>query len=347
MYWPSQPYDMHRLEGEGIVRLRRPDPMGSERAATELWGELLARYGDELAKKHPLRLDERVYVDPGDGGDGFPQMHVRRKRGIGWLLTGKMTGELFDEMVRCGLAADGGLHGAHGWYAFDERVLAAYMTTLVNEVIGERPVETVTDDRRHFRRFTVNSVEALVEDLLQPQPPPGQATDDEMMQVMELAIETVYPAGIDEIPLDLVLQVRGVSAGPRAEFKAAMAAMVDEIRRINEESPGDPIHANDLEGLRVKHIDKPLSELRSALKHLVGDTVSSSLTLKSLLGAGTVGTALGALVGVAAAPVAVVGLALGGYKLYRTTKATRDKLRASPLVWLLDVEKTFAKHRAG
>jgi hypothetical protein len=298
----------------------------------------LRLHGDQLAKSHAVDLDRRVdLADDAKETRGYVQSPIRNKKGVGWLLAPKIDPLLFEEMVRCGLAVDGATRGAPGWFAFDERFLDVYMTTLANEVIGQRPVETVTDVPKHFRLFTVSSLDALRESLLTPASPAGAAADDHV-NMMALAIETVCPAGIDHLPIEAVLELRETSAAPRAAFKGAIKEMVNELQTIRAASLNDQLHASDLEALRKKHIAQPLAELKKSMRGVHGDAIASMLTLKSPLEAGTAGALVLGAIGVGSGVLAAVGIAIGAFQVWRTAKKSRDELLKSPMAWLLDVE---------
>src|SRR5574338_782220 len=157
-YWETQPSDLYALEDRGIVRRYAPGP--AEAAVTSVWEELIQSDGDALARDFALDLDRREAIP--DGAEELPNgllsSPIRRLRGVGWMFNPKMPPPIFDRFAALGVLVRGEERGAPHWSALDERLLDAYMTTLANQIIGERPIDTVADSAKHFRRFEQNSV---------------------------------------------------------------------------------------------------------------------------------------------------------------------------------------------
>jgi hypothetical protein len=337
MYWTSQPNDMRELEHAGVVRPYVP--VVEQAPQNALWRDFIAHHGDDLAKRYALDLDAREELpDTSTDASGY-LAPARRKRGVGWLLAGKMDQELFDDFVDAGLARDGSEVNAPGWRAFDERVLDAYMTTLANEVFAAQHVETVTDVPGHFRRFKENSEAALVEALLSGSPAASSlASSSDGLVAMTLAVEAVSPAGIEGFSMGAILGLRRDSRDARRAFKLGTAALVKQIAERRAKSPGGVLDPRDLAELREQHIDEPLKELKRAFATSHGQAVMSVLTLQNPLAAGTVGASVATAAGLGNPIIGAVGIALGMFQIFTGAKQKRKELAKSPLAWLLDVE---------
>lgn len=337
-YWPSQPHDMRLLEQHGIVRPFIPNV--EHAALNDIWRQLLARHAHELARVYALNLDQRAdLADTSSHARGYAPGPMRRKKGVGWLLEGKLERDLFEDLAHAKLATRGSDVGAPGWVALDERLLDVYMTTLANQVVGHKPVETVTDVPGHFRRFTENSLPALQAALL----PHGTSatnapSDDAGMLVMTLAIDAVSPAGIQALPMDAVLALRTQSRDARTAFKAGTATLVQQIIARRDAALDGQLDPRDLEELRETHIDKPLKELKKAFRNAYGEAALSILTLKSPLESGTLGATMLTAAGASSPVLAGVGVALGLFQMLTGAKKRREEVRKSPLAWLLDIE---------
>jgi hypothetical protein len=337
-FWPSQGNDLRQLEGEGILRSVSPEHV--EQAVTALWTDLLAASGPALANRYAIKGQRRALAS-----GGYPADPVGASEpGLADILTLKMNSNLFHELRRLDLARE----GRQGWFTLDERLLDAYMTTIANELVEDRDLETVTDVPEHFRKFESNSLDSLQGALL-----PGSraaatntAEGADGLLMMTLAIDAVVPEGIDDMELSGVLQIRKDTDDLREAFQQSVVAMVGDLQKQRKGTPhGAEPSAGDLEKLRKKHIDKPLGELRKAMRSGTRDAMVSVINLRTGLEAGTLGAAIFAGLNPVAGVVA--GLALGGYRIWRETSESRKKAKESPLAWLLAVEKSARRSAPG
>lgn len=342
-YWKRQAEDMRLLEGEEVVERCEVELGGDQSSLADLWRPFVLKYGDELVKYY--RITDKTHpivTRVGVAGRGYAPAPGRRRKGVGWLLAGKIDRSLFDAMAHRGLAIDDGQSaGDSGWFGFDVRVLDAYMTTLANSVIAAHPVETITDSPVHFRKFTQNSTEALRETLLLPLRPmkkaPAAAPDGSM--VMSMAIKAVCPAGLQSLSFREVVAIRGETLGPREAFKASMKSAEADLRAMYASSLNGRLSNMDLNAVRAKHIDKPLEELRKAMRTPLADAVMSLILLKSPVESGTVGASALMAVHSSSAVFTGIGIAVGFASVVRAYMAQRAATAKSPLRWLLDVER--------
>jgi hypothetical protein len=329
-WWASQREDLAVLTGEDVVRDVRPD--GGLPAVTKLWATFLAKDGDALAARY--RIDERPgSADPERATRGFGFDRSMARDGVAWLLESMMAAPVAEPLRRLGLAVDSG-----GWIGMDERIVAAYMTSLANELIRDTSIQTITDEARHLLLFGVNSEEAL-RDVLLADARPKSATDAGTL-AMTLAVETVCPKDLDQLPIPVVLDIRRKTDEGRRRFKAGVLGMIEEIREIERGTVGGGVSRKQLDDVRERHLGKPLASLRAQLAGAGWDAATSVVTVQGLAAETVGGTLLGALVG---APwLALTGWAVGLFQIGRQYRKARAELAAEPHAWLLDLEREVA-----
>lgn len=332
-WWPEQREDLDLLTGEDLVRDVRPEPRLGP--ITALWAELLAKHGDALAARY--RVPGRAgHADP-DGSRGFGP-DARAIPGVAWILESQVDPALAATMRQLALAVDSG-----GWIGMDEQIVAAYMTSLANELIRGTTVETITDEARHLRLFGLNSQDALHDALLGGVRP--NATSDAEMLVMTLAVETVCPKDLDHLPMGVVVDLRRKTDEGRRRFKAGIQGMIDEIHEMEGATiGGGPPSRRRLDDLRERHLGKPLATLRAQLASAKWDAVTSVVTVQGLAPETIGGTVLGMALG---APwLALAGWAAGLFGIGRQYQKARAELEAAPHAWLLELERGVATANA-
>ncbi len=256
-----------------------------------------------------------------------------------------MARSVFKQMLDLGIAIELHEDAVGVWYGFDIRLLNAYMTTLSNSVTATNRVDAITDSPGQLRLFTQNSMEALRDALLGPQRVrrvAPVATPDGSM-ILNLAIRSVCPAGLESLSFREVMAIRGEALGPRAAFKASMRSAEADLRGMYETSLTGRLSERDLEAVRARHIDKPLKELRKAMRTSLGDAVISVITLKSPLEVGTMGAAALTVAHSHSALLTGIGIAVGLVPVVRAYAAQRAAAATSPLGWLLNVERQMGE----
>jgi hypothetical protein len=152
-----------------------------------------------------------------------------------------------------------------------------------------------------------------------------------------LSIAAVVPRGIDDVPVEKIVEVRRRFGGQfdrwREYIDAVGADLAEQLGTVES-----PIVLNAyLSDAVARYAKAPLEDLRRGLVDVGLDGADSAVNSKFELPAGLAATALLAQPQLAMAG----GVALGAMRLRRATSSKARAVRTAPSAYLLSVQETF------
>lgn len=221
------------------------------------------------------------------------------------------------------------------WIGMHPELGRVYMAVLADVISKNNSLSPITDDPVfHDAVGALDRIASVI----------GRETsntfEDTRSAYVRLALQAaVKPTNLAEIPVERILLFRARHQGELLAFREHIDGLAGEFSEISlVENPA--VARAHLEALYGRTTSRHLKEVRAALKSFGIDSILGVLELK--IDVGTVsGTVLGAAVAAGGHPalgVAAVGLSVVPYIAGRV-KASRENLTASPVAYLLAVEK--------
>lgn len=321
-------------------------PGGSAQAEVSLaFLDLAQRFGERLSLHYGLHLsaewpDELATARSASAHFGDPK--------LAYVFAPKLGNSLIDELVQLNLAVRGGRREPH-WIGMHPRIAAIYMTALAGEMAARVGARPVSDDAVSHRGVgdvrLVSMTEALLDD--NDGALSGIDLEAEPRLVMaDLAIETVVPAGLHNIPVQKILAFRDSYPHLRAAFQDEVVALTASL---SSSQIGDREALEDhLRDEYKKRLAPKVDELRSRLRSNGIDTIAATFNVKTNptgIGGGLLLEALHFPRPAVAA--GAVGVAL--WASYREQRAKRQAIfKESPAAsYLYQIEKKLGKNRHG
>jgi len=218
------------------------------------------------------------------------------------------------------------------------KLASIYTAALAEEMARNWGCHPVTDETRDHLAVTGCTLERLAQALLDDvnlvdPTPTGQEIEEQMVR---LAIQSIVPEDIANVPTKQIIEIRKQHPGELANFQEYVHKLVTDLEELEIK---DPKHLElHLQVAFDKHIQPKLEELRQALEFAgVKSTLGAmnvSMTLPSVAA-----VAVG-LLGLASPIITVAGIAFGlTTVLLDHKKATANAMRQSPVAYLLRLEK--------
>ncbi|MFJ7213599.1 DUF6236 family protein [Amycolatopsis sp. NPDC098790] len=287
--------------------------------------------------------------DPATEHGGVPRWHdaVDEMRAAylhpfhGSVHAGKMTAELHRELVDYGLGkvADDGT-----WVTTHPAISAAYATTLVDRIANANQLAVITDqpklhalhgdDEGYFSSLLGDTAKADGE---QP-----HAASDVAALYAHLAVKTVIPRNIEDIPVQEIVKVRKTLASEFDAFRDHLGTLAGEFSNLAQVENPTVLQAR-LQMLVDRNLRRPTEALERSLRRLGFDPAGAILDLKSSelpALAAAVTSAAGVPKVVAEAGLAAARLVAGGARARATQ---RDARQNSPVGYLLGLKQQFGR----
>ncbi|MBO0609871.1 DUF6236 family protein [Myceligenerans salitolerans] len=360
LYWPA----VHRLVPAGYPIddtatarafadaevLRNENPGLYVFEAESSFESALARNVDLLEARFRVHDAEHV---PHPDFVPSPNMAIGvRPENLGWIHVQKIPPSLVDEFVARGFAIRGrpdpntgrdwGSHTpGREWVGFHRAVAGAYMTALASQVSGQGRFQPLTDVDDLRKTIPHPDVEAALRLLTGVAPAKPEATEAYVM----LALETVLPTNLDQVPVEAILRCREELQPKLEAFRSHVDAQVDELRQI----AAVPAEHRRLEEF-ARHvqgtIEQPLRDLERDLRLLKLETVRSLVTTSTYAPPAIIGAGLTYLAEPAATVAGSVAAAIG--KAWWDVRQGGATIRSnSPVGFLLDVRHQLTPASAG
>lgn len=327
---------------EGFVDVVRPE------WAKPAFGETFGQFIDQ----YHTRLVDRYGVAKADQWDAKPKDQVPPAAGgrsgidprLSYVYFEKMTPELRQSFLKSGLARFD--PGDDRWIGMHPMLARVYMTALADQLAGERQLQPMTDETIDHLALSGLTTERLAQLLLANVNLVDEGpTERELEQAFALlALRTILPKNIAQIPAKEIAKVREQLAGERGKFQAAAVAFAQQnasLRKI----PDDRALQDHLKAEFDKKISPELQKLEEALRGNNIDVVLGAMNMKVELPA--IAASGLALAGMAAAvnPVlaGIAGVTLLVAKVLRDRRKGRQALLStSPVSYLFRVEEALS-----
>ncbi|MER6405675.1 DUF6236 family protein [Streptomyces viridosporus] len=347
------------------------DPAEAVGAASRQMLVLVHEHGAELRRRFGVRgtggppRAEVVNAEPAPPGIPMPAGHRAQSfspsgRPLAGLYPQEMSGELQEALFDSGLAVprvpDGAGHDAyHEWVGTDPALAWVYKCALTAELAARTAFLPVTDQEAAHTAVDAWDAERMAAVLLGGAPAPV-GTGDLAGRIGVLSVRCVLPAGLEEVPVEKIVDLR---RDHEPEFFAYLDAVARTAADLREEladirSP----RALDLYVRQAAHrnFEVELEKLRRVMNGVGLQTISTSVSTtfdtptSAALVSGLLGTIGGAVAGSAAGMVAGAGATAVGI-LGGARRQHDEALAGSPVGFLLRVERglrpTTAVRRIG
>ncbi|MFE0174891.1 DUF6236 family protein [Streptomyces sp. NPDC059002] len=341
--------------GDGLDFWEDLDPKS---AAAAVEGPFLS-----VIREHAAALRYLYSVSPdqlrgGDGADPVPQsanrlnryapppapgdpVGVRRVTRAAELFWDEVSPDLREALIREGLALNtnrpferSGYVDSH-WISMDPMLAWVYKCALTHEIASRNRLHPTTDQIAAHQASQAWDAERIAAVLLGHRVGPSE--EPVAGRLGQLAVQMVLPDNIAQVPVQKLVELR---KRHETEFNAFMGAVALAAEDVQGELAGIESHkilASYLDHVRQERFQKPLDDLKAAMKGLKIDTAFGAMNIQTQLPA--VSGALGGLA-IDKPYVTALGVAYGLLGIRHSTAKQRDQLLAnSPVSYLLRVEQ--------
>jgi predicted RNase H-like HicB family nuclease len=348
LYWPKLArivppgYPTHdsevvkRLAGElGFVINLDPEPSVS--TVGESFAELLDEHAAALqesygvSKRHEWPPDPVTvaYAPPGQASEPS----------LAYVYTAKMQPHLVEALTATGLVLP--RRGwDESWIGMHPRLADVYMSALADALAEANELDPVTDETLDHLAVGGWDMPHLGQALLgEPLVTAGPVGEDDISKALGmLAIESIVPKEIGQVPIDRIINLRKKYGAEFDAFRTHLNELAAGLASLNVQDP--KIMKGYLEEEYNTKLAPQLNDLREGLNKSKVDTTMTAMnvetTLPPLIGSGA------ALAGITIDPVIALGGAaalaiLPMFGAHRTRK--KELASGSPVAYMLRVEK--------
>jgi hypothetical protein len=266
-------------------------------------------------------------------------VRLRREGTLQWsepwvsaaMRAGRVTRVLRNDLVRENMAINDG-----PWMAVHPKWAWVYMCVLAEQIAKNNNLSPVTDQVLAHARTNGWTSELIIKALRDL--PPSYATEQTPETAIGmLAVQLVVPAHLSNVPIQKIIHLRqryGADFDAFHDVVAAVAAeLSDEFMNIADQAVLEAY----LGEVMKRHFERPLADLRKALRGLGIDTAFAAANMKFALPAALVMSG-----GIAAHQPVIAGAgaaAFGVLTLGRTARlnlAERTKASAASYLWRVE-----------
>lgn len=269
--------------------------------------------------------------------DTAPDPRAHHDHGnIGWIHTEKLTWDLREELIASGLGSGSG----PDWVIVAPDIAMVYTAALAEQVAESNDLAVVTDVPRAYGTLNRWDVEQLASALLGDDPPDGPALEADEVGALyaAVAIRTVVPASLDDIPVDRIIRARRKLAPEFDAFRDHLALVTNRLAELGSIKDPSILQAR-LELMVGRDLRRPAQDLEDKLRLLGLEPAQAVLGLKSLelpVAAAAAAGAVGLPPGVGQAGMVAARLVSSGVQ---SRRQRQQMLRSSPAGYLLGLEK--------
>jgi hypothetical protein len=246
-------------------------------------------------------------------------------------LAGVHTSEVAPQLATVLLDTELAVPARGSWYAMHPQLAWIYKCRLTEELARRNNLVATTDQM---------SAHAVMSGPLELGVSTGTGSHERSTiadTLGLLSIAAVVPRGIDDVPVEKIVEVRRRFGGQfdrwREYIDAVGADLAEQLGTVES-----PIVLNAyLSDAVARYAKAPLEDLRRGLVDVGLDGADSAVNSKFELPAGLAATALLAQPQLAMAG----GVALGAMRLRRATSSKARAVRTAPSAYLLSVQETF------
>ncbi|MCM3920285.1 DUF6236 family protein [Frankia sp. AiPs1] len=254
------------------------DPTYSTYDVAEEFLTLISRQGDALAERYAWLTDFPRVQQPAvlNQSRTVPVDDAR----VTWVHVGKVPPALVRRLVDTRL----GVRSVDwGWLGMHPQLASVYLTALADRVAHANDLVPVTDQPGHLGVLNGWTVETLTHALLSDQTDrqPTGTVDDVSALYAAIAIQTVVPAGLADIPVAQIVDARRTLAAEFDAFREHLASLNDRFSELTQTEDPAILRAR-LEDLVEGDLARPLAELERGLRQLRWEPVRAVLGRSSL-----------------------------------------------------------------
>lgn len=234
----------------------------------------------DLRERLPALPSRMVRDAPFHRVPGTPARHL-----LEWVdLDSKGMCVAEDILVEAGLAVTADDRYGRRWLGMHPRLAAVFLTALAQRVADANQAKLVTDQPDSLGDVEGWTSEAIAGAILDGpawgRPKPYSADGVAAMYAV-LAIQTVVPASLENVPVEKIVAARKTLHAEFDAFRDHLESLTDEFTRLAEtDDPG--ILTTRLEALADRHVRAPLAELRRGLRSVGLQPVQATMGIKSL-----------------------------------------------------------------
>lgn len=300
---------------------------------------------DALAQGLPLPQPKRTHLSPDcDGRLERPPHPFDGNPNIGWIHVEKLTARLANELVRSRLGVLVGnrpdFRGEPEWAVVAPGIAAVYTAALADRVASWNDLSVVTDRQGAHGILNGWDIETLARLLLSEDREDESSLDTDEVGALyaAVAIKTVVPARIDDIPVDRIIRARRELAPEFDAFRDHLSLLADRLTELGQIKDPSILQAR-LELMVERDLRRPTQELEDKLRQLGLEPAQAVLGLKSL----ELPAAAAAAASAIALPPGVSQAGLVAARLIASSVQSRAQRRqilaTSPAGYLLGLEK--------
>ncbi len=235
------------------------------------------------------------------------------------VATWKMPNSLVERLV------DNGMGSVRGGRIHMQPTLAhAYLLVLGRQLARERGSHLVADNEFEQAASTIDA-KRLVAGMVSPASNPPLSPDEHRIFLVNIAITTVLPRGIEDVPSREIIRFREKYADQRVRFREAVAEMVKEAIEL-EDIKDRQVLIDHLQSRYDTRIHPQLKQLERAMRH--HGWVNTTLGAVNVQAAApsVASTAL-AMLAFQPPPAASAGIGMGAFALgvWRSARDSRRK----------------------
>jgi hypothetical protein len=253
------------------------------------------------------------------------------------LYREKLYPALFEELERNRLAV---LDDRGDYAAVHPNFAWAYMSMLADELAADGKLVPVSDDLIAYANCGAWTPDRLASVLLGQALVRSPQDQDWRVDLATLALRVAVPADLEAVPIDRIIKIRKRFGVELDAFRELIAATSQELADELDGITNSAILKAYLEESVARRFERPLEELRRAMRSLGVETTLGAASVKFELPAAT---ALAAGWATGQPVVAGAGAAFGLASWYRNWRRSRTELvRSSPVGYLWRVERGTA-----
>ncbi|ADP78968.1 DUF6236 family protein [Pseudofrankia inefficax] len=337
LYWPRlavlTPYDYPRGQESVTTRVLRdeldflveanPAPRANQLADDFL--ALISQQGDALVRRYGWLRE--FPGDPGNVLDHCFEENPLDDDRVGWVHLGKLRPELADRLTATGL---GVLSDNRFWVGLHPRLAQVYLTALADRVARANDLATVTDQPSSYGALNGWTLETLARVLLTDDADERPATTVEDVAAMyaAVAIATVVPAGLGDVPVERIVRARRTLAVEFDAFRDHVETLTDQLGAMTSNEGPEFVRAR-LKLLVERDLRRSTADLERGLRQLGLEPARAVLGMTSLeLPAAAAAVASGAGLPLAAGQAGLVAAQLIASSAHAHQQA-RDQRRGA------------------
>jgi hypothetical protein len=247
---------------------------------------------------------------------------------VGWVHMLKTGRRLTDAMVHAGLAV---LSPDRSWIGMHPRLAAVYLAALAERVSQANNLPVVTDQVNAYGILNGWTIDTLAQALLSDETdeqPLARTADDVAALYAAVAVQTVVPQGLENVPAIQIVKIRRMLAAEFDAFGEHIDSLAATFAELAEIESVEVLRAR-LQVLVERDLRRPTANLERELRRLGYEPARAVLGIKSLeLPAVTAAAAAGAGVPAVAGQAGLVAARIIASGI-RARRAAQDQRRAA------------------